>query len=149
VSENNPQSFNRYAYAVNNPLNASDPSGLVVEDDSGGDWAILQPTDDLGWFTPGFGVPSFWQIWLPTIDVPSLNSIFDGEDGTGVPTWLKIQAPSLLSMILPQDQGCDFGPCNIDPQLAGIPGVEEFSGPPFFTSSRNDCAVYGSGFPTT
>src|SRR5579875_3159321 len=49
----NPQSFNRYAYALNNPLSLTDPEGLCTNgasagDGSGDDSAIGQFVVDIG-----------------------------------------------------------------------------------------------------
>ena len=55
VDPSNPQSWNRYAYVLNNPVNAVDPLGLddfapLLDGGSGADWA-------------GPGASSFWAIF--------------------------------------------------------------------------------------
>jgi len=67
VDITNPQTWNRYAYLNNNPLNAVDPLGLYLcdgeddgwddecdgGDDSGGDGGAVAPPTNVGFCTPG------------------------------------------------------------------------------------------------
>jgi RHS repeat-associated protein len=62
-SPGNPQSWNRYSYVLNNPLNATDPSGLCP-DENGNDDGSPCPGDgggsiSFGGFDPSNGAPLF------------------------------------------------------------------------------------------
>ncbi len=48
----NPQSFNRYAYVLNNPLSFIDPNGLDCYQVSGGDWSVSDGTDTVSGSDP-------------------------------------------------------------------------------------------------
>lgn len=129
VSPANPQTWNRYAYASNNPLATTDPLGLVDCpdydcEDLPGDWGLFFPG------TPGF-IPSCWAYGPCGYFGESGASGFDfnygasfdfGGDNGG--TWSEWQAPmptspgqvfqSLWSDVLnlPSDLNC--------PQVGGL-----------------------------
>lgn len=82
----NPQSFNRYAYALNNPLSFIDPSGQYCEytADSGGDDGAVESVDynssenecsrtGGNWFPDGWGSAA-----------GGIGGIYSGGVGTGV-----------------------------------------------------------------
>ena len=76
-----PQAFNRYAYARNNPVRYTDPTGHYWWDDLPG------PGDDLGGgYTPTPGVPVLDEVrrtWdAPAARVVVLNPLWDGPLGT-------------------------------------------------------------------
>ena len=50
-STRNPQSFNRYAYVLNNPLNLVDPTGMVYDRGGGLFGALASPWSDIPWTT--------------------------------------------------------------------------------------------------
>jgi len=51
----NPQSFNRYAYALNNPVSAVDPSGLNLVMQCDGDGNCVTYDDGQGTVDDGYG----------------------------------------------------------------------------------------------
>jgi RHS repeat-associated protein len=94
-SPSNPQSWNRYAYVNNNPLNATDPSGLCSEEDgwSGCDNA---PWNDPGsWnygavfsYNAGFDQNGFWTTSdnsFCCFSNPSAQPWFLNPGATGTP----------------------------------------------------------------
>jgi RHS repeat-associated protein len=119
----NPQSFNRYSYAMNNPVALTDPSGLDgdtpiaiggcvgavasggadIFDDIGCGWSLFNL---FGLFGSG---PSFHGTLSPR---PSTgNGSWDGNFGEslGIPT--SIPQGSLGAALGLPSQGCEFGPC--------------------------------------
>jgi len=72
-SPGNPQSWNRYSYVYNNPINATDPSGMCSEEDgyTGCDWGD-------GWGTPD--VYGWFWYWAPD---------YSSVDTTGYEGWLN------------------------------------------------------------
>src|SRR5262249_4619260 len=89
----NPQSLNRYCYAVNNPVNLIDPFGL----DSGGnapsvpytcwDGVCIAQTPVGGTTIDVYGSPAQFDIWGggdPSVGIPLIFK--GGRDGAGGPT---------------------------------------------------------------
>jgi RHS repeat-associated protein len=117
----NPQSYNRYSYALNNPAGMTDPSGLFTNgaycgdscSGGGGDGAFINLFIDLGEAIAGlFGRgPSFHGTLSPR---PSTgNSGWDGNFGEslGIPTSIPRGNFGLgMALGLPS-QGCEFGAC--------------------------------------
>jgi RHS repeat-associated protein len=62
----NPQSFNRYAYVQNDPVNFTDPSGLNLEDPNGS--SRPQPLTGNGIFSPGIHFYTFYTQTSSLID---------------------------------------------------------------------------------
>lgn len=116
MDSSDPQSLNRYVYAHNNPLNFTDPSGLLGPPDGPPPSWWDPPRELWDQLYPGFHpeMPEPYRVpsWLGgDFGVPRSNSIFDS--GTGLPDWLTLQGPGLLSIFFPQAQGCEFGPCDM------------------------------------
>ena len=127
----NPQSLNRYAYVMNGPMNATDPSGLDLV--SIGGWCGFgldgagYPEEDCGGFT--------WHLPVIPIDTggggggggktasgtptqgPGWNTggkpPLSGET-LGIPNSVHIRIPSILQILglVPLEPACDFGPCS-------------------------------------
>ncbi len=66
----NPQSLNRYAYVLNNPLKYTDPSGHCAEDDEG----CWQLADTLRW-TYGIFIEGVWSVDELNYLLEALNKI--------------------------------------------------------------------------
>ena len=78
----NPQSFNRYAYVLNNPLAAIDPAGL---DDCDADACVYGGDDDSGGLSPGYyhdqnGNNYYWDGQTLTAYDPQTAGV-DGDPG--------------------------------------------------------------------
>jgi hypothetical protein len=173
----NPQSYNRYSYALNNPVGMTDPSGLFTNgaycgdscSGGGGDGAFINLFVDFGEAIAGlFGRgPSFHGTLSPRASTG--NSGWDGNFGEslGIPTSIPRGNLGLgMALGLPS-QGCDFGPCGggagfgQNPQ--GVPSNVTITIPPevwvWAQNQRqpvshigwwhgNWCGVGGSGLPT-
>ncbi len=120
----NPQSFNRYTYASNDPANFIDPSGLdaggtlslggiggcVGAASSGGVDIFADIGCGWGLFNLFGGQPSFHGSLQPR---PSSNAGWDGNFGEslGIPTSIPQGNLGLgIALGLPS-QGCEFGAC--------------------------------------
>jgi RHS repeat-associated protein len=119
----NPQSYNRYSYALDNPVAMTDPSGLFTEGPAlyvgtaicgpacGIGAAVAAGLGELFAGLFGFDAPSFHGTLSPR---PSTgNSGWDGNFGEslGIPTSIPRGNFGLgMALGLPS-QGCDFGPC--------------------------------------
>jgi RHS repeat-associated protein len=150
--QNNPQSFNRYSYVMNNPVGMTDPSGLFTngaycgDSCSGGDGggAFINLFIDFGEGIAGlFGHgPSFHGTLSPR---PSTgNSGWDGNFGEslGIPT--SIPRGSLgIALGLPS-QDCEFGACGNDPNSLGPGNQSAAYGA--LSSTRNVYTFYGGFF---
>jgi RHS repeat-associated protein len=81
----NPQSFNRYSYVNNDPVNASDPLGLFSEIEDEPDYIveISAPSENIG--GGGADFSGLWSLWLGGGGrrIRPLQP-FGGEDGGGV-----------------------------------------------------------------
>ena len=94
----NPQSWNRYAYVMNDPVNGADPTGLFDLWGSGfGGFGLCSFEDagcDLGSFYPwGLG-----QLNLPVAGVPLNLGILPGET-SGIPDWVPWSPGPTLNCI--------------------------------------------------
>jgi len=118
----NPQSWNGYAYVLNNPLTMIDPSGTDPGDgdgcDDGDDWC-----DGYPWPT-GTGGPVSPPPPPPTqTESGGGNTLprgsFPGGETLGLPPGIGV--PSVLQVLLGGGSGapCDFGACNGIIQAAG------------------------------
>jgi RHS repeat-associated protein len=139
--QTNPQSFNRYGYAMNNPIALTDPQGLDGGDQNSGGGGVgnacLGAAESLAWNFPAdagcawglfqdisglFGSgPSFHGTLSPR---PSTGSSgWDGNFGEslGIPTSIPQGSLSLGAALGLPSQGCDFGACGggIDSFQAG------------------------------
>ncbi len=101
VNANDPQSWNRYAYVGNRPLNTTDPLGLYLVGDCYTDGTDLicgyQPDDDGGGGGGGGGGDDFGgpePIWL-VLGPPG----FVSGDETGPPTGLNTSAVGLDDLL--------------------------------------------------
>jgi RHS repeat-associated protein len=107
----NPQTFNRYSYANNDPANFVDPSGLDGGVCSNPLYCVIATIGtivDLDWLLGGNS--SFHGSLKPR---PSTNLGWDGNFGEslGIPTTVPQANLGLgLALGLPT-QGCEFGPC--------------------------------------
>lgn len=130
--QTNPQSFNRYGYAMNNPIALTDPQGLDGGDQNSGGGGVgnacLGAAESLAWNFPAdagcawglfqdisglFGSgPSFHGTLSPR---PSTGSSgWDGNFGEslGIPTSIPQGSLSLGAALGLPSQGCEFGPCD-------------------------------------
>jgi RHS repeat-associated protein len=136
VDLSNPQSWNRYAYVLDNPVSYVDPTGLFrvgplayagyytfgCDDMNGG--GLLNNCDFLNPFSGMQG------ILLSQLTDPMLAewsglgpSYLCGGESLGLPCGLPSPPPPSLGDILGIDpqSNCDFGPCD-----SGIPGASGF-----------------------
>ncbi len=144
----NPQSWNRYAYVVNNPVNAVDPLGLWCSADYGlGDTPCN--AGNLGGVDGGRGECPFWACGLGPFPVspipisiggghagggggtggstgsgsstsqPNWDDALKGEN-LGLPTGFNFKWPTIWQTLgmFPIDNWCDYGPC----VYYGLPG---------------------------
>ncbi len=85
VDLSNPQSWNRYAYALNNPLSFMDPSGLCSQDSSGGYW----DSNDAGTYlydgscNGGGGTPTVTSPGVTVTATPLPNDFYDSSVDPG------------------------------------------------------------------
>ncbi len=84
-----PQSFNRYGYVENDPVNSTDPTGLLKEN-CGSSWAtdpsLSGPCD--GTSAGGDFEPRPWSLWGPDIWIqnPTTGSFYqNGQDQVMIP----------------------------------------------------------------
>jgi RHS repeat-associated protein len=118
----NPQTWNRYAYVANNPLNTIDPSGLMM-DEVCGPWFSSCGEDGNGnwWGIPG---PSWWPCCggpifpdppdpgpSPAPNPPSQPMHFPNET-LGIPNGMNINFGGIWGAIIPTATCGDMGPCN-------------------------------------
>jgi RHS repeat-associated protein len=122
----NPQSFNRYTYASNDPANLIDPSGLDGDSPgSGGGSACVNTAISLFWDFPAdigcgegilkgieslLGGSSFHGSLKPR---PSTTAGWDGNFGEslGIPTTIPQGNLGLAIALGLPSQGCEFGAC--------------------------------------
>jgi hypothetical protein len=85
-----PQSWNRYSYAANDPANLNDPSGLVAEDE--------------GDFDSSFAPSYVWHVFMPHLPLPRLPIRLRGSGvlpGEGSLNWPLGPSPTdILGQIL-------------------------------------------------
>jgi RHS repeat-associated protein len=108
MSITNPQSFNRYAYVQNDPLNFVDPSGLdPIDIGQVGDVTIYAGADPISWGGDDPSNPI--RIVLPPTDAPT-----GGDAGGGPQTTQSAQPadPCSPSLLVPLDPTArvTFGP---------------------------------------
>jgi RHS repeat-associated protein len=125
VDLTNPQTWNRYAYLSNNPLNAVDPLGLYLEvcppdyyggdcsapPAGGGDGGIIIPC----WWCDGGGgghprptpPPS-----PPPSQPPAQQPVHFPNETLGIPNGMNVNLGGPLGAILPSAICGDMGPCN-------------------------------------
>ena len=140
---NNPQSFNRYSYVMNNPLTFNDPSGQ-----DGGACGVgvvdsvltLNPAGLLGcvfdaWFFDSLfgGGPSFHGSLKPRPSTPSDPGSF-GES-LGIPTSIP-QGNWGIGLALNLPEACEFGACG-----GGVDSFMGGSGSPF---RKYNCGLFGN-----
>ena len=116
----NPQSFNRYSYVRNNPMNATDPSGMDTCSD--GSWASVCVTDT----APPDLESVCWWCWEYGYPYTGSNG---GSGGSGVPTYTvtsTAKAPPGNSQQPPKNRTCPAvpaHPANYPPQALYDLGV--------------------------
>lgn len=119
----NPQSLNRYAYVGNNPLSATDPSGLVENNGGGpggGDWCdATDPTCDPGGCDPLFydcnGYPGYGDggSW----EAPEIKGYIDLDphhimtESLGLPAGMQLPSGDILDIFGIGSGTCEFGVC--------------------------------------
>lgn len=134
----NPQSFNRYAYAGNNPLSFTDPSGLfhsTANGDDGGDVEggcdflcdILEALEGL--FGGG---PQFHGSLKPRPAAVGGGPEWDGNFGESLGISTKVPQGNwgiATALGLP-DAGCEFGTCSAGPMGVSPDDIELHHGLP-------------------
>jgi RHS repeat-associated protein len=140
VDPTNPQTWNRYAYVANNPLNATDPLGLYcgIDDMDGGaigaciDWDFWIGGGLIGLVSGGgVGPPNR----PPSNPPPSPPPVHFPNETLGIPNGLNVNFGGLWGAILPTAICGDLGPCvpiGSDLLGAGLPPVSIFNFNPGF-----------------
>jgi RHS repeat-associated protein len=122
----NPQSWNGYAYVLNNPLTMTDPSGMDPGDgdgcDDGDDWCDGYP------WPAGTGGPPSPPPPPPTqTESGGGNTLppgsFPNGETLGMPRGIGV--PSTLQVLLGIDSDCDFGPCSFADGQAGAAATQQ------------------------
>lgn len=139
-----PQSFNKYAYIGNNPLNGTDPTGYFRSGTGGGwDWTYVYDDFNSDWIFAN--ATGYWELAVTKhLMQPSFpaQTIFEGENSVNFPgPGLGATVADILG-ITPPDE-CEFRPCSGGD--LGIPAMG-FGGGQF--GIRNPGQTYGQCLAT-
>ncbi len=140
----NPQSFNRYAYALNNPLAFTDPTGMDCDDNNGTYTGATTSGDPTSGFTTTVGVSGGCNgvlVW------------YCGEYGGCGPDGQNPQPPQPHAPPAPPNNGCKTGfgfgvTAGADTALGvmkGTSGTGSVGAGLFFSPSSASAGTYASG----